>query len=62
MEQITASIVRGLWGGSFMGWTVLPASGTSGGILLMWDKRAVECIEEVVGTFSISYKFKSVMD
>jgi hypothetical protein len=45
-----------------MGWTVLPASGTSGGILLMWDKRAVECIEEVVGTFSISYKFKSVMD
>jgi hypothetical protein len=28
------------------------------GILLMWDKCVVECIEEV-GTFSISCKFKS---
>jgi hypothetical protein len=29
------------------------------GILLMWDKCVVECIEAVVGTFSISCKFKS---
>jgi hypothetical protein len=28
----------------------------------MWDKRAVECIKVVVGTFSISCKFKYVMD
>ena len=26
MEWISASIVQGLWGGSFMGWTVLPPS------------------------------------
>jgi hypothetical protein len=28
----------------------------------MWDRRAIECIEEVVDTFSISCKFKSVLD
>jgi hypothetical protein len=28
----------------------------------MWDKCAVECIEEAVGIFSISFKFKSVLD
>jgi hypothetical protein len=31
-------------------------------ILLMWDKRVVECIDEAVGTFSLSCKFKSVLD
>jgi len=30
--------------------------------ILMWDRRAIECIEEVVDTFSISCKFKSVLD
>jgi exonuclease III len=62
MEWIFASIVLGLWGGSFTGWTVLPPSRASNGILLMWDKRAVECTEEAVGTFSISCKFERVMD
>jgi len=41
---------------------VLPAFGTSGGILLMWDKRVVECLEEAIGLFFISCKLKSVMD
>lgn len=60
MEWILTGIVRGLWGGSFTGWNVLPASRASGGILLLWDKQAMKCIEEAVGTFSISYKFKFV--
>lgn len=41
---------------------VLLAFGTFGGILLMWDKHAVECIDEAIGTFSLSSKFKSVLD
>lgn len=45
-----------------MGWVSLPASGVSSGILLMWDKLDVECIEEEVGTYSLSCKFKSVLD
>jgi hypothetical protein len=55
-------IVWSLWGGSFTAWMVLPAFGASGGILVMWDKCAVERVEEAVGTFSISYKFKSTLD
>jgi hypothetical protein len=45
-----------------MGWTVLPASRASGSIHLMWDKPAVKCIKEMVGTFSISCRFKSVLN
>lgn len=38
------------------------ASGSSRGIFSIWNKRVVECIDEAMGTFSISCKFKSVMD
>jgi hypothetical protein len=62
MKLIFASMVRGMWGGSFTGWIILPTSGALIGIILMCDKRAVGCIEEVVGTFCISCKFKSIMD
>jgi hypothetical protein len=51
-----------MWGGPFAGQVVLPAFGTSGGILLMWDKRVVECLEEAVGSISISCKFKSILE
>jgi hypothetical protein len=61
MESITVRIAQGLRGGPFTGWVTLPASGVSSGILLMWDKLDVECIEEEVGTFSLSCKFKSVL-
>jgi hypothetical protein len=38
------------------------ALGASGGILLMWDKHAIECIKEMMRTFSISCKFKYLLD
>ena len=62
MEWISVGIVQDLWGESFMWWTTLPASGASCCIILMWDKRVVECIEEAVSTFSISCKLKYVLD
>lgn len=40
----------------------MPTFGALGDIFVMWDKRVVKCIEEVVGTFSISCKFKNVLD
>ncbi|KAF5442432.1 hypothetical protein F2P56_035089 [Juglans regia] len=36
--------------------------GASGGVLLMWDKRVVEAIEECIGEFSVSVLFKKVSD
>jgi hypothetical protein len=62
MEHIPVGLVRGLWGGPFMGWSVLPAIGASGGILLTWDKSAYDCIEVLVGSFSITYKFQNILD
>ena len=40
----------------------LGSIGASGGILLMWDKRVVEKVEDAVGQFSVSCKFKNVED
>jgi hypothetical protein len=45
----------------FTRWSVLPASRALD-ILLMWDKHAVQNIEEVVGTLPIACKFKFICD
>ena len=45
-----------------MDWLYLGSVGASGGILLMWDSRVVDKVDEAVGCFSISYKFKNVAD
>ena len=45
---------------SYVDWLYLGLLGALGGILLMWDKRVVEKMEEAVGQFSISCGFKNV--
>ena len=45
-----------------MDWAVLEADRTVGGILLMWDKRVLEKVEVMVGTFSISVKWQGAGD
>ena len=47
LQFIDRRIVRSLWGCSKVGWAYLASLGASGGVLLMWDKRVVEAIEEV---------------
>ncbi|RVW21063.1 hypothetical protein CK203_107525 [Vitis vinifera] len=41
-------------------WVALPASGASGGILIIWDSKKLCSEEVVIGSFSVSVKF--VMD
>uniref|UniRef100_A0A2N9GVH0 Uncharacterized protein n=1 Tax=Fagus sylvatica TaxID=28930 RepID=A0A2N9GVH0_FAGSY len=43
-------------------WTSLGSNGASGGILLMWDRRVVERVDEAVGYYSLSCKFRNVID
>ena len=38
----------------------MDAIGASGGIILLWDNRVVEKVEEAVGSFSVSCKFREV--
>jgi hypothetical protein len=40
----------------------LGSNGASGGILLMWNKRVVEKLDDAVGYFSVSCKFRNIED
>ena len=62
MELITTQIVRSLWRCRYVDWMFLRSNDASGGILLMWDRRAVEKLEDAVRYFSVSCKFKNVED
>ena len=59
---ISSRVVRSLWGCHYVNWVFLGSSGASGSILLMWDRRVVEKLEDAVGQYSVSCKFKTVMD
>lgn len=45
-----------------MDWTYLGLRGASSGILLMWDRREVEKVEDCAGNFSVASSFRSVVD
>ena len=62
LEWITRGMVRSIWCCPFVDWLYLGSVGASGGILLMWDRQVVENVEEAVGHFSVSCKFKNVGD
>ena len=62
MEFISRREIRSLWGCLHVDWLYLGSIGASGAVLVMWDRRIVEKIEEAVGRFSISFKFKNVED
>ena len=51
MEWVTRGIIRSIWSCPYIDWLYLGSEGTFGGILLMWDGRVVERIEETVGIF-----------
>ena len=62
LEWITRGIVRSIWSCPYVDWLYLGSDGAFGGILLMWDSRVVEKVEEAVGHFSVSCKFKNIDD
>jgi exonuclease III len=51
MTVISREVVQSLWGCHYVDRCYMGASGASGGILLMWDRRVVEKVEECVGRF-----------
>ena len=62
MEFISRREIRSLWGCQHVDWLYLDSIGASDGVLVMWDKRTMEKINEAVGRFSVSCKFKNVED
>ena len=62
IELVSRRLVRNLWGIHHVDWMFLGFVGASGGILLMYDRRVVEKIDETVRDFSVSCRFKGVID
>ena len=62
LDHTDLLLVWSLWSNQYVGWEVVNAVNTAGGILLMWDKRVVDKIDCFLGTFSVSCKWKGVVD
>ena len=62
IASMNRQLVCSLWSCPNVDWAVLEADRTAGGILLMWDKRVLEKVEVMVGTFSVSVKWQRVGD
>jgi exonuclease III len=62
LDKVDGRLIHSIWGNRFAGWEVLNADNTAGGVLLLWDKRVVERIDSIVGRFSVSCQWKSLVD
>lgn len=45
-----------------MDWVFLVSVEASGGVLVMWDRRLVEKLQEFVGDYTVACSFRSVED
>jgi exonuclease III len=62
MEAITRVVVRSLWGCQHVDWCYMGASGASVGILIMWDRRTVEKVDECVGRYTLAVSLHNAYD
>jgi hypothetical protein len=62
MEFISRDVFCSLWGCQHVDLCYLGLRGASRGILLMWDRRMVEKIEDCVGTFLVACSFRNVSE
>ena len=53
-------VVKSLGARIFLDWRALEAFGSTGGVLICWDKRSIEILAWEEGQFSISCKFRNV--
>ena len=55
-------MIHNIWENRFVGWEVLNAVNTAGGVLLLWDKREVDQVNSKVCIFSMSCRWKSLLN
>ncbi|KAG6651554.1 hypothetical protein CIPAW_06G120200 [Carya illinoinensis] len=54
LKSASRNLVRSVWGCPYVDWVYLASNGASGGILVMWDKRVVEKMEDFVGEYTVA--------
>ena len=62
VQQMNNVTAPSLGVGRFLNWRALNAEGSAGGILLLWDKRRINLVDSVVGSFSVSCLFRMADD
>jgi exonuclease III len=62
LELITHGLVQSLWRCPYVEWSYVASNGALGGILLMWDRRAVSKVEVCQGNFVAACSFRNVDD
>ena len=51
---IDRQLVCNIWGCQYMDWVALDADQIAVGVLIMWDRRVLEKLEVLMGSFSMS--------
>jgi hypothetical protein len=62
LDHTDLLLVCSLWSNPYIGWEVVNAVNTAGGILLMWDQRVLDKIDSFIGNSFVSCKCKGVVD
>jgi exonuclease III len=60
LQSMSRSLIRSLWGGHHVDWLFVGSNGASGGLLILWDKRCLEKVDEALGLHTASCKFRCV--
>ena len=55
-------MIGSLWSCPYVDWVALDADQTTGGVLMMWDRRALEKLEVMVSQFSVSVRWQGLGD
>jgi hypothetical protein len=62
LKGMSRNIVCSLWGRSHVDWCCLDSNGALGDILIMWDNRVVEKVDDCVGAYTLAVSFRGVVD
>ena len=54
LAGIDRQLVCNIWGCQYVDWVALDADQIAVGVLIMWDRRVLEKLEVLVGSFSMS--------
>ena len=61
LEEVGCQVVVSLWGQCCVQLLFLPSMGHSGGIIIIWDPDVLELVDLRIASFSVCYKFKSLL-
>ena len=60
LEKVELSYIRSIWGIQQVGFSVLKATGSVGGVLVLWNTNSFQLVSSSCGDFSITCFLQSV--